>query len=272
MPANEACFALEYGEAVFAARAAALPALKPSCVQQMKTPRLATNVRVQQSNRVDSETGGSLRQARYHTPRTPSAHDACRDFTRRNMRTCEYDGDPFTEPRSHPWTTATTNAGFRYVDLKAEPSRIRTSLEDLTPWAHYPAIEALYALLTNGPGCLLESNDCAFTGLRDGHGIRKGLRVLGTHHGALSQPPWSLLARPGGLFTDALHRLAVRHGFVGGIIGTTILPVRYVTLPPRCRAARPSADDLVLGPGKLENRSSLTSVGRIVRNLSQAER
>jgi hypothetical protein len=82
------------------------------------------------------------------------------------VKTCEYDGTPFAEPRSHPWTDAVANSDFRYRNLKAEPSLIRTSLEDFVPWRHYSTIDEVYTLLEwlNGPTSTLESNDCAFTG------------------------------------------------------------------------------------------------------------
>jgi len=63
------------------------------------------------------------------------------------MKTCEYAGDPFTEPRSHPWVDAVNGADCRYYDLTASPALIRSALEDFKPWAQYAAIETFYALL-----------------------------------------------------------------------------------------------------------------------------
>src|SRR6188474_3242403 len=82
------------------------------------------------------------------------------------MKTCEYDGEPFSEPRSHPWSDSTLDAGARYHDLSAAPELIRSVLEDFTPFERYPAIEAFYALLEriNHPKSSLRSSDCAFSG------------------------------------------------------------------------------------------------------------
>src|SRR5688500_4941556 len=82
------------------------------------------------------------------------------------MKTCEYAGTPFAEPRSHPWVDATDNPECRYYDLTASPAHIRESMEDFRPWNHYPAIESFYALLErlNNESSALESNDCAFSG------------------------------------------------------------------------------------------------------------
>ena len=82
------------------------------------------------------------------------------------MKSCQYAGEPFEEPRSHPWTDAVASAASRYYDLKAHPALIRTALEDLLPWSHYAAITQLYELLErlNGATSILESNDCAFSG------------------------------------------------------------------------------------------------------------
>src|SRR5260221_5762897 len=99
------------------------------------------------------------------------------------MKTCEYAGDPFTEPRSHPWVDAAGSADFRYYDLTATPALIRSALEDFTPWAQYAATETFYALLErlNHRASCLESNDCAFIGphASDGASAERALECSG---------------------------------------------------------------------------------------------
>jgi hypothetical protein len=58
--------------------------------------------------------------------------------------------------------TATRDLRGPYVDLKADPSRIRTALEDFVPWSHHAAIDDFYTLVEwlNGSHSTLESNDC----------------------------------------------------------------------------------------------------------------
>ena len=82
------------------------------------------------------------------------------------MKTCEYAGESFSEPRSHPWTGSTSDGTAAYHDFTLAPELIRDVLEDFTPFQRYPAIEAFYALLEriNHPKSTLQSNDCAFTG------------------------------------------------------------------------------------------------------------
>src|SRR4051794_22274194 len=82
------------------------------------------------------------------------------------MKTCEYAGDPFTEPRSHPWLGAVDGGDARYVDFTRHPELIRSALEDFRPWADYAAVETFYLLLEqlNRRDSALESNDCAFSG------------------------------------------------------------------------------------------------------------
>jgi hypothetical protein len=192
------------------------------------------------------------------------------------VRTCEYDGDPFTEPRSHPWTTATANADFRYIDLKADPSRIRTSLEDFTSWAHYPAVLELYALLEwlNGPGSDLESNDCAFTGphATDTPDVSKALQCSGRIMVLYRDLVQNLSRARVELLKDALHqRLAVCDSKLRwGVIGTSILPVRYLTLP--------SSDGDSLGHQLMisfwawggSEAELMRNLDRVLRNLSRA--
>ncbi len=153
------------------------------------------------------------------------------------MKTCEYNGEPLNEPRSHPWTDAVANSACRYYDFKTEPGLIRTALEDFLPWSHYPAVTLLYELLErlNAPASILESNDCAFSGPHKSEAsqLSKSLqcdgrvmilyRELGLNHS---------LRRVEGL-KNALHfRLAaLDQEFEWGMIGTTILPVLYIDLP-----------------------------------------
>jgi hypothetical protein len=194
------------------------------------------------------------------------------------VKTCEYDGAPFREPRSHPWTDATASPDYRYYDLKVEPSRIRTSLEDFVPWAHYPAIDEVYALLAwlNGPTSTLETNDCAFTGphANEVPAFSKTLQCSGrvmVLYRALAQN----LSRPRvESLKDALHHAlgSLDPEFPWGMIGTTLVPVRYVTLP--------GPDDQQLGAqlmisfwawGSSEG-ELMTNLGRVVKNLSQGLR
>jgi hypothetical protein len=74
----------------------------------------------------------------------------------------QIDNGPEPPGRHHPWTVGTKNSAFRYLDFKARPELIRTSLEDFKPWEKFPAVERFYELLEwlNGPDCKLETNDC----------------------------------------------------------------------------------------------------------------
>ena len=191
------------------------------------------------------------------------------------MKTCEYDGAPFTEPRSHPWTDSVSCADYRYVDLKADASRIRTALEDFVPWSHYAAIDDFYTLVEwlNGPDSTLESNDCAFTGpyANDVPSFAKALQCSGRIMVLFSRLEKNLSRPAVDSLKDALHhRLgAIDTSFSWGMIGTTILPVRYVTLP--------GSPDRQLGYqlmvsfwawGNVEA-ELMSNLGRVLRNLSQ---
>jgi len=194
------------------------------------------------------------------------------------MKTCAYDGAPFAEPRSHPWTDAAACADYRYYDLKVEPARIRTSLEDFVPWSHYPAIGELYTLLEwlNAPGSVLESNDCAFTGPHDNEApaISKALQCSGrimVLYRALERN-----VAKGGIesLTEALHRRLgdIDPAFAWGMVGTTIVPVRYLALPGQ--GDEQLGHQLMIsfwawGSAEAELMSNL---GRVVRNLSQGLR
>ena len=189
------------------------------------------------------------------------------------MITCEYDGVPFADPRSHPWTDAVSSSACRYYDLKATPSLIRTSLEDFLPWSHHAAISEFYSLLEwlNGSDSALESNDCAFTapGESENPQIRKALQCSGrvmVMHRALAQNV--VLERVKELKMRLHQHLApLDPELEFGIVGTTIVPVRYVTLPgpPDARLGHQLMISFwAWGSSEAE---VMTNLGRVVTNL-----
>ncbi len=145
----------------------------------------------------------------------------------------------FTEPRSHPWTDTAANPDFRYYDLKAEPSRIRTSLEDFVSWSRYPAIDAIYTLLewlnASTSESTLETNDCAFTGPHPNEvsAFSKTLQCSGRIMVLYRDLAQNLSRGKIESLKNDLHFSlgALDSEFEWGMIGTTIIPVRYVTLP-----------------------------------------
>ena len=155
------------------------------------------------------------------------------------MRTCQYAGTPFSEPRSHPWTDSANDPDAHYHDLTASPALIRTALEDFRPFAGDPAIEAFYTLLgrLNQPGSTFESSDCAFTGPHPSEDE-------GSSGGRLVQCDGRLMllfrslprnTTPGALesLEQRLHLalIGLDTRFRDGLIGTTLIPVRYLALP-----------------------------------------
>lgn len=152
------------------------------------------------------------------------------------MKTCEYNGAPFEQARSHPWTDATGNSGFRYYDLTAAPEHIRTSLEDFLPWSHYAAIEAFYRLLEslNRASSVFESNDCAFSGPEPNNhpAIAKAFQCSGRVMLLYRALDRNIL--PDGIerLKNQLHHAlaALDSGFEWGMIGTTLVPARYLAV------------------------------------------
>jgi hypothetical protein len=191
------------------------------------------------------------------------------------MKTCEYDGAPFTEPREHPWVGSAASADHRCIDLRAEPARIRTSLEDFVPWSHYAAIEDFYGLLErlNAKGSPLESNDCAFTGPHpnDVAAFAKELQCSGRVMVLFSALEKNLSRERVESFKDALHvRLqTIDAEFLWGIVGTAILPVRYVTLPLPADAQLGHQLMISFWAWGSTEVELMTNLGRVVKNLSE---
>ena len=152
------------------------------------------------------------------------------------MKTCEYAGAPFEEARSHPWTDATGNPHFRYYDLTESPEHIRSSLEDFQPWQHYAAIEDFYRLLEslNRRGSVFESNDCEFSGptRNDQSTIPKAFQCTGRVMILFRELARNTLPGSVEQLKNQLHRELVEldRRFEWGIIGTTLVPARFLAL------------------------------------------
>ncbi len=155
------------------------------------------------------------------------------------MKTCEYAGVPFTEPRSHPWVDAAGHPDFRYYDLTATPAHIRRSLEDFQPWSGHAAIEEFYALLEeiNQPTSPFESNDCAFTGPHDNDQptFPKALQCSGRVMVLFRELRQNTVKEEVERLTTRLHHTlaGIDRDFPWGMIGTTLIPVRYLMLADR---------------------------------------
>lgn len=194
------------------------------------------------------------------------------------MKTCEYAGAPFEDARSHPWSDTRVASSARYYDLITSPEHIRSSMEDFKPWAQYPAIETFYALLErlNHKNSILESNDCAFDGphanetagsdaaLECSGRVMLFFRVLTRNTGG-ADVLW--------LKNELHHALgALDPEFVSGVVGTTLVPVRYLRLP--------ETDDQQLGRELMisfwawgdTEADNMRNLGRLLKNLTQAVR
>jgi hypothetical protein len=192
------------------------------------------------------------------------------------MKTYERDGTPFSEPRSHPWLGSETDPLARHYDFTASPQLIRSVLEDFIPYQRYPAVEELYSLLerVNHPKSALESSDCAFNPPRPSETrlVKADLECSGrlmllyrdlhlnTRRDRIS---WLRSA-----FHQQLARLDPK--FALGMIGTTLVPVRYLALPEDEQAGQ----QLLLAfwaYGDTED-AVMQNLGRVFRNLTQALR
>lgn len=152
------------------------------------------------------------------------------------MKTCEYAGEPLRCPRSHPWSGVEGDPRARYYDFTVEPGLIRSVLEDFTPFGHFLAIQQFFALLerVNHAKSPLASSDCAFNGPAPSEQGSTGLECSGRL--VLLYRELELNRREGSLgwLRRALHLelASLDPTFDAGIIGTTLLAVRYSQLPP----------------------------------------
>jgi len=194
------------------------------------------------------------------------------------MKTCKYDGEVHTLARSHPWTDAVPCSNFRYYNLKLSPALIRTSLEDFLPWSRYPVVGRFYALLEwiNGVTSPLESNDCAFTAPHPNKNpqFRKSLECSGRVMVLFRDLARNLSSHDLLALTDALHNALAPADpyFKFGTVGTTLIPVRYVTLPAPSDAQLGSQLMLSFWAWGNTKTESMTNLDRLMKNLSHALR
>ena len=129
------------------------------------------------------------------------------------------------------------DAAHRYHDFRREPGLIRSALEDLRGWEHYPATETFYRLIEvlNGTESSLETNDCAFSGptANESAGFDKALQCSGRLMLLFRDLPLNTDTIRVHSFIDVLARGLAREDedFQWGVVGVTIVPVWFTTLP-----------------------------------------
>jgi hypothetical protein len=194
------------------------------------------------------------------------------------LKTYQYAGDPFDEPRSHPWLGSLENPASQYYDFTATPALIRTSLEDLLPWNRFAGIESFYELLEqlNHPKSALESNDCAFSGphANEDMTIPKALQCCGrvmVLFRALSQNTDDHRAA---FLKNELHvELAeLDSAFQWGAIGTTRIPVRYLALPEANGQQLGSQLMISFWAWGDHEADTMQNLARVIKNLTRALR
>jgi len=193
------------------------------------------------------------------------------------LKTFQYAGDAFAEPRSHPWLGAAFDSESQYYDLTATPALIRSSLEDFFPWNRFAGVQSFYDLLErlNHPQSALESNDCAFSGphANDDMTIPKTLQCSGrvmVLFRALEQN------KDDGRVSWMRNELHVElseldSAFQWGAVGTTVIPVRFLALP---EAEGQLGWQLLISFWAWGDREADTmqNLARVIKNLGRALR
>jgi hypothetical protein len=194
------------------------------------------------------------------------------------MKTCEYAGGVFPELRSHPWLESKTDLAAHYYDFTIYPQLIRSALEDFVPWGHYGAIETFYALLErlNHPRSAFETNDCEFTGP---HGnvepeIPKAFGCSGRLMLLFRSLEQNTVEASMAALKHALHsNLAeLDEAFVWGLVGTTLVPTRYLALPESNGQQLGNQLMISFWAWGDSEADTMLNLGRLFTNLSRALR
>jgi hypothetical protein len=194
------------------------------------------------------------------------------------MKTCEYAGGVFPELRSHPWLTSTTDLAAHYYDFTAAPQLIRSALEDFVPWGRYGAIETFYAMLErlNHARSALETNDCEFTGP---HGntepeIPKAFGCSGRLMLLFRVLEQNTVEASLAALKQALHASLAEldEAFVWGLVGTTLVPTRYLALPESNGQQLGNQLMISFWAWGDSEADTMLNLGRLFTNLSRALR
>jgi hypothetical protein len=194
------------------------------------------------------------------------------------LRTCEYAGEAFAAPRSHPWIGAASDKTSRYYDLTASPELIRSSLEDFVPWARYAAVDAFYGLLerVNHEKSLLESNDCAFTGPHPSKSTssQKALECSGRVMVLFRDLARNTVDGQIEALKNELHvgLAKLDPNFRSGVVGTTIVPVRYLALTATNREHLGVQLMISFWAWGNSEQETMQNLSRLLRNLVSALR
>jgi len=190
------------------------------------------------------------------------------------MQVFEYDDPDSLADRSHPWRGSLADAAHRYHDFRREPGLIRSALEDLRGWEHYPSTETFYRLieLLNGSESALETSDCAFSGptANESAGFDKALQCSGRLMLLFRELPLNTDTIRVHAFTDSLARGLSREdvGFQWGVVGATIVPVRFTTLPGTREGQRGSQLMLSFWAWGDDEEEAMTNLNRTLAALS----
>jgi len=194
------------------------------------------------------------------------------------LKTCEYAGEPFTAPRSHPWVGAASDQRSRYYDLTASPERIRSSLEDFVPWARYAAVDVFYLMLErlNQTSSSLESNDCAFNGPHPSVNTasQKTLECSGRVMVLFRDLARNTVAGQIEALKNELHLALAKldPNFRSGMVGTTLVPVRYLALPEANNEQLGTQLMISFWAWGNSEEENMQNLSRLLRNLAQALR
>ena len=153
------------------------------------------------------------------------------------MKVFTHSSGELSVPRSHPWSQSAYDPSHRYYDFKLHPELVRTSLEDFLPLSKWSAIERFYELVEwlNGPDSVLESNDCGTHGSKPNRSrnFAKPLECDARLMILFRDLPYNLYREN----VEWLERATQRHlssidqTFEWGVVGTTVVPANYVTIP-----------------------------------------
>lgn len=153
------------------------------------------------------------------------------------MRTYDQSDPEPGSARSHPWTVASGDSQFHYVDFKHSPALVRTSLEDFLPWSQWPAVQRFYEIVEwiNGCDSVLESNDCAFNApsANSTPQFAKDFEASGRLMVLWRDLPLNLIRGNSDWLRGVLHQHLNENDadLEFGVVGITVFPVRYITLP-----------------------------------------
>lgn len=148
-----------------------------------------------------------------------------------------FDEELLSIDRVYPWQLLPTDSSQSYYDFKSNPDKIGTSLAEFLPFNQWDGVDKFYQLLEwlNGNSSILESSNCGNSGFKatTNSNFHKQIEFSAQLMILYRNSSYNLSGQ-NMKFLESKAQYYLQSfdvDFEWGVVGTTIVPTKYVNLP-----------------------------------------